>query len=93
MEGFLKIAFGRPLLSEPLFAGRTTVARSERLFNCKVGGSFVGAATSRGLAPPEILSNTSTVEICVRNLEPVAENGRLWQPERSQRRRPGLRLT
>jgi len=33
IEGFLKIAFGRPLLSEPLFAGRTTVARSEEFFN------------------------------------------------------------
>ena len=49
--GFLKIAFGRPLLSEPHFAGRTTVARSEEYSICKMGGSFVGAATPEGLSP------------------------------------------
>jgi hypothetical protein len=55
IESFLKIAFGRPLLSEPLFAGRTTVARSEEYSICKMGGSVVGAATPEGLAPPEFL--------------------------------------
>jgi len=52
----LKIAFGRPLLSEPLFAGRTTVSRSERLFICKTGGSFVGGAGRKRPASRDIAS-------------------------------------